>query len=58
MDEINVNLISVIFLGQYDLFKKKHAETIKVIMSGAAPISKMDAELFISKAPNVHFAQG
>lgn len=40
------------------MFKKKHAETIRVIMSGAAPISKTDAEMFINKAPNVHFAQG
>lgn len=45
-------------MGHYDKFESKHAESLRYVMSGAAPMGESDAERFIKKAPKVCFFQG
>ena len=45
-------------MGHYDKFESKHADSLKFVMSGAAPMSQQDAERFLKKAPHVCFFQG
>lgn len=45
-------------MSNYDKVELKHTETIKYVVSGAAPIGPHDAERFQLKAPNAQFLQG
>jgi 4-coumarate--CoA ligase len=47
----------VIFLGHYDKIEKKHTESIKYIVSGAAPMGKTDVERLFARIPNTKFYQ-
>ncbi|KAG5680265.1 hypothetical protein PVAND_009784 [Polypedilum vanderplanki] len=48
----------ILFLTHFDKVSPKHMESIKYVMSGAAPLGKNDAEQFLKKAPNAQFFQG
>ncbi|CAH0686109.1 unnamed protein product [Spodoptera exigua] len=48
----------VIFLGKHPAVTPKHLESVYGIVSGAAPISKGDAEAVIQKNKNIVFRQG
>ncbi|XP_021201542.3 uncharacterized protein LOC110384553 [Helicoverpa armigera] len=48
----------VVFLGKHPAVKPKHLESVYGIVSGAAPISKQDAEAVIAKNKNIMFRQG
>ncbi|GAB0092995.1 4-coumarate--CoA ligase [Sergentomyia squamirostris] len=48
----------VIMLGHHDKVKPEHLSSIRVIMSGAAPIGAPDADRFTARAPGVEFIQG
>ncbi|XP_070493219.1 uncharacterized protein [Chironomus tepperi] len=48
----------ILFLTNFDKVTLKHTESIKYVMSGAAPLGKSDAEKFLEKAPNASFFQG
>lgn len=50
--------ISVIFLGHHDKVTKKHTETLRTVMSGAAPMGAPDADRLIARAPQIQFMQG
>lgn len=45
-------------MNNYDKLESKHTESIKYVMSGAAPIGSSDAERFKKVAPNSQFFQG
>ena len=49
---------SVIFMNNYDKLTLKHTETVKSVMSGAAPLGASDGERFRVIAPNAEFFQG
>lgn len=46
------------FMGNSNMVQPKHTDSIKYIMSGAAPMGASDAERFNLKAPNAQFFQG
>ncbi|KAL7033266.1 hypothetical protein ACKWTF_007522 [Chironomus riparius] len=48
----------ILFLTNFDKVTLKHTQSIKYVMSGAAPLGKSDAEKFLEKAPNASFFQG
>jgi 4-coumarate--CoA ligase len=48
----------VIFMNNSDILQKKHTESIRYVMSGAAPIGANDAERFQQIAPDSKFFQG
>lgn len=48
----------VIFYGKSDLVKPEHGKSVRLVMSGAAPLAADDVERFWSKAPQVKFMQG
>lgn len=48
----------VLFLTNFDKVTLKHTQSIKYVMSGAAPLGRSDAEKFLEKAPNASFFQG
>lgn len=45
-------------MNNYDKIEEKHTKSIKLVMSGAAPIGSHDAERFKLKVPNAEFFQG
>lgn len=47
--EMNLLLLSVLFLGGHPSITPKHLENVKVVVSGAAPIGTLDAERLIQK---------
>lgn len=49
---------TVIFLGMQDSIKKDHLKSIRIVMSGAAPMGTTDAERLLQKAPQIDFLQG
>lgn len=56
---INFDLIFlVMFMGNSKLVQPIHTDSIKYVMSGAAPMGAPDAERFNLKAPNAQFFQG
>ena len=50
--------VSVIFMNNFDKISTKHTESIKYVISGAAPLGAPDVERFKVKAPNAQFFQG
>lgn len=53
-----MNNFTVIFMSNCDKVERKHTQSIKYVMSGAAPIGSHDAERFNLKAPQAQFLQG
>lgn len=55
-----VNLVPpiVIFYGKSDLIKPEHGQSLRLAMSGAAPLAAEDVERFWNRAPQVKFMQG
>jgi 4-coumarate--CoA ligase len=45
-------------MNNSDKLKLKHTESIRYVMSGAAPLGYKDVEYFLQKAPNSQFIQG
>lgn len=45
-------------MNNSDQVKLKHTESVRFVMSGAAPLSAQDVDRFKIKAPNVKFSQG
>ncbi|XP_055692103.1 uncharacterized protein LOC129795089 [Lutzomyia longipalpis] len=48
----------IIMLGHNDKVKPHHTESIRIVMSGAAPMGTPDAERFTARAPGAEFVQG
>lgn len=48
----------VLFLGMADAVQPKHTDSLRVVISGAAPLGAKDVERFWTKAPHVKFIQG
>lgn len=51
-------VILVIFMNNFEHLTLKHTESVKYVMSGAAPIGASDADRFTERAPNAKFFQG
>uniref|UniRef100_A0A1B0D2R2 Uncharacterized protein n=1 Tax=Phlebotomus papatasi TaxID=29031 RepID=A0A1B0D2R2_PHLPP len=47
----------IIILGHHDKLQSRHTESIRVVMSGAAPMGTPDAERFTARAPGVEFQE-
>lgn len=45
-------------MGHHDKITNKHTDSIRAIMSGAAPMGTPDAERLIARAPQIKFVQG
>lgn len=48
----------VLFLGNHPAVKPEHLATIRVILSGAAPLGFTDVEKVHAKAKNIRIGQG
>lgn len=48
----------VLFLGHHPNLEKKHVDSIRIVMSGAAPIGASDAERMQKRMPQIKFIQG
>lgn len=48
----------IIFLSNSNEVKNEHLSSLRMIMSGAAPLGGTDVERFMVKAPQVKFSQG
>ncbi|XP_037036735.1 probable 4-coumarate--CoA ligase 1 [Bradysia coprophila] len=48
----------ILFLGGHPSITPKHVESVRVVVSGAAPIGSSDVERLIKKAPQCDFIQG
>lgn len=48
----------ILFLGHFDKVTRKHMESTRLVMSGAAPLSKSDVERLIIKSNGARFMQG
>lgn len=48
----------VLFLNSSPLLKPAHLESVRIVMSGAAPLGAVDEANFIEKAPHIKLVQG
>lgn len=48
----------VMFMNHFEALKPEHTESIRLIISGAAPLAQTDVEKFLERAPQVKFLQG
>lgn len=48
----------VMFMNHFEALKPEYLESIRLVISGAAPLAKTDVEQFIKRAPQVKFLQG
>ncbi|KAM3960255.1 uncharacterized protein ACR2FA_005733 [Aphomia sociella] len=64
LSQLKINILylappTVLFLGSHPQVTSKHLESVRVLISGAAPLSQVDLDKFMGKVKHeFHFGQG